>query len=99
MEHRQEDDDAIHIDRKIPLWGILSVAGAILGQAALVWSGQREQAIEMRHQAEKIQELTVEVKALAAQLSNKDAKDMDQDIRLGDIQRRLLAIETRGKGQ
>jgi hypothetical protein len=92
-QHRSGDNEGIRIDRTIPLWGILGLSGAIVGQAALVWSGQREQAIEMRHQAQKIQELTVEVKSLSAQLSGKDAKDLEQDARLSDMGRRIDAID------
>ncbi len=84
----------ITIDRKIPLWGILSTVAAIVAQAALVWSGQREQAVEMRHQAEQIKELAIQVKGLSAQLATKDGKDIEQDLRLNELSRRVLTIET-----
>lgn len=97
MQSRRSDDSAITIERKIPLWGLIGLAGALLGQGVLTWSGQREQAIEMRHQSEQIKELTIEVKALTLQVSAKDGKDVEQDLRLNEISRRLIAVEPRGR--
>jgi len=101
MAYRESDHMAmdavpaagITIDRKIPLWGILGVCATIIGQAALVWSGQREQAVEMRHQAEQIKALALEVKGLGAQMATKDGKDIEQDLRINELSRRVLVIE------
>lgn len=105
MAHRQSDfgglgeTGSITIDRKIPLWGIITVCLAIFGQGAMVWSGQREQAIEFRHQARKIEELTTEVKALSIALASKDGKDVAQDLQIEALGRRVTVLEaapTRG---
>lgn len=92
-------DHGVTVDRKIPLWGILSMVAAIAAQAALVWSGQREQAVEMRHQSEQIRELAIQVKGLAGQLATKDSKDIEQDLRLNELSRRVLALETARGGR
>lgn len=101
MPHRQSDlmgldghpAAGVTIDRKIPLWGILTLVGAILGQGAWVWTGQREQAIEIRHQSEQIRELTAQVKALVMQMSAKDNKDVEQDFRINELGRRVQVLE------
>lgn len=100
--HRQTDfaglegsSSGITIDRKIPLWGILTLVAAMISQAALVWSGQREQAIEMRHLSEQTRLLAIEVKALTTQSATKDGKDIEQDLRINELSRRVLSIETR----
>lgn len=84
----------ITIDRKIPLWGILSLLAAIAAQGGIVWSGQREQAVEMRHQSEQIKGLAIQVERLGAQLATKDSKDIEQDLRLNELSRRVLTLET-----
>lgn len=84
----------ITIDRKIPLWGILSLVAAIVAQGGIVWSGQREQAVEVRHQSEQIKGLAIQVERLGAQLATKDGKDIEQDLRINELSRRVLTLET-----
>ena len=83
----------VTIDRKIPLWGMLGVAGAIVVQAILLWNGQQLQAQRLDEYGQKIVALTVEVKELNAQLSVKASKDNEQDLRLNEYSRRLLLLE------
>jgi hypothetical protein len=83
----------ITIDRKIPIWGLLTVAGAIAGQAILLWNGQQLQAQRLDDYGAKIVALTVEVKELNSQLSAKASKDNEQDLRLNEYSRRLLLLE------
>lgn len=88
----------ITIDRKIPLWGLLSVAGAIAGQSVLLWNGQQLQAQRLEDYGKQITALTVEVKELNSQLSVKASKDNEQDLRLNDHSRRLLLLESERYG-
>lgn len=91
---RTGDPDGITIDRKIPLWGVLGVVGGLIVQGVLVWNGQSIQAAEMRHQSEQIQDLVTQVKAMTAQLAAKDGIDIEQNLRIGELNRRVTAIET-----
>jgi hypothetical protein len=88
--HRANDPEGMTIDRKIPLWGVLCVVGAFIGQGALVWNGQNLQAAELRHQSEQIHNLADQVKLIAA----KDAVDIKQDFRIDELERRILTVET-----
>lgn len=90
---RTSDPDAVTIDRKIPLWGVLSVVGGLLIQAVLVWNGQNLQASEIRHQSEQIQDLAQQVKGMSAQLSAKDGIDIKQDVRIDSVERRVTVLE------
>ncbi len=90
---RETDPDAVTIDRKIPLWGVLSVVGGLLVQAVLVWNGQALQAAEIRHQSDQIQDLTQQVKAMAALMAAKDGIDIKQDLRIDELGRRVTALE------
>lgn len=91
--HRANDPEGITIDRKIPLWGVVCMAGALVGQAVLMWNGQNMQAQEMRHQSEQITELATQVKAMATQLATKDGTDIEQNLRIGELSRRLVILE------
>lgn len=93
MEQRANDAASISVDRKIPLWGILCLMGAFVGQGVLLWAGSREQAIESRYMAAKISDLTVEVKSLATQIGDKSTKDLSQDSEIKDAMRRIEALE------
>ncbi len=90
---RSTDPDAVTIDRKIPLWGVLCVVGGLLVQAVLVWNGQALQAAEIRHQSDQIQDLTQQVKAMAALMAAKDGIDIKQDLRIDELGRRVTALE------
>lgn len=90
---RSTDPEGVTIDRKIPLWSVLSLGGALLGQAVLMWNGQNMQAQEMRHQSEQITELAQQVKGMADQLATKNGVDIEQNLRIGEISRRLLILE------
>lgn len=91
--HRSTDPEGITIDRKIPLWGVLTLVGALVGQAILMWNGQNMQAQEMRHQSEQIQDLAQQVKAMATQLATKDGTDIGQNLRIDELGRRVGALE------
>jgi hypothetical protein len=95
QQTRLEDPDGIVIDRKIPLWGILSVVGTLLVQAILMWNSSNIQAAEMRHQSEQIQDLVVQVKAMTTQMATKDGVDIGQDIRIGELGHRVDSLEAR----
>lgn len=92
-QHRQSDPP-IHIDRKIPLWGLLGVLGIISLQAVLMYIEQREQGSTLRgiilNQTETNKQLT----ELAKELGNKNLKDVEHDLKLADLERRTAAVET-----
>lgn len=92
--HRATDDQGLKINREIPLWGLLTMAIALIGQAILMWNGQNMQAQEMRHQSEQIQDLAQQVKAMATQLATKDGTDIGQNLRLDELSRRVGFLET-----
>ena len=90
---RADDPEGVTIDRKLPLWGIVLLVVTFAGQGILVWNGQNLQAAELRHQSEQIHDLTTQVKAMAATLNAKDAVDVKQDLRIDELERRLLTME------
>lgn len=94
-QHRANDPEGVTIDRKIPLWGVLTAAGMVFAQGVLLWKGQDLQAAELRHQSEQIHEMAAQVKTMADQLGKKDAVDVKQDLRIDELERRVLSMEDR----
>jgi hypothetical protein len=92
--HRATDSDGFIIERKIPLWGLLCMVGALVGQAILMWNGQQLGAQEMRHQSEQIQDLAQQVKAMTLQQATKDGTDVGQNLRIDELVRRVSTLET-----
>lgn len=90
---RASDPGSVKIDRTIPLWGILTLAGGLVAQAVLVWDGQRLQASEIRHQSEQIHDLADQVKTMSTQITAKDAVDVGQDLSIKDLTRRVVTLE------
>lgn len=97
-KHGRADDPAgIKIDRTLPLWGILTCVGSFVIQAVLMWNAQTLQAAEIHHQSEQIQELAKQVSRLSEKFEAKEGVDRDQDLRIGEISRRVSVLEA-GKG-
>lgn len=96
MEQRQGDSH-ISIDRKIPLWGILCVCGALIAQGVLLWSASREYAIRLEFLGQTVSASTNEIKSLATQIATKSEQDILQNADIKDIQRRLAEVERRAK--
>lgn len=95
MEHRAGDPPVITLDRKIPLWGILTLVGALVAQGVLLWASSREQALKIEYLAMQVSQLTVELKSMSTQISSKSEKDLIQDGDIKDLQRQVDDLKRR----
>jgi len=94
MNTRQDDPtNIVHIDRKIPLWGILGVLAMIAGQAVLMYITQREQGIALQQMVVQGSGLTNEVKGLRQDMTERSLKDVERDLRTNDLERRVRVLE------
>ena len=93
METRATDADGVTVDRKIPLWSVLTSAAFLFGQGLMLWNGQSLQAAELHQQSELLHEVVTQLKAVSAQLNAKDAVDVKQDLRIDELERRMLTME------
>lgn len=93
MEHRAGDPPIATLDRKIPLWGILGLIGALLAQGVLLWSASREYAIRLEFLGQTVSASTNEIKSLATQIATKTEQDIVQNADIKDVQRRLAELE------
>lgn len=83
----------VRIERTIPLWGIITVIGAIAAQGFAVINGQDKQAIQLTHQAAEMAKMAAKLDALSTEANTKNTKDMEQDLRLAEYSRRLILVE------
>lgn len=99
------EDHRIRIVREIPLWGVitglLGVVVTISVAAYNQFAGQQRLLELMQAQGVAIQELTIKVAQLSAQINSKDLKDVEHDVRLNDLSRRVTDNEAllRSRGQ
>jgi len=91
------EENRIRIVREIPLWGVITGLIAflmMLGAAAYnQFSGQQRLLELMTAQGAAIQELTIKVAQLSIQINGKDLKDVEHDVRLNDLSRRITDNE------
>lgn len=90
-------DAPIKVTREIPLWGLLCVIGALAGQAVTMYYSLERQADKQRDQTEAIKVLAGKIDRLAEDNNARAAKDNEHDWKLADHERRIQAIELRGK--
>jgi hypothetical protein len=93
--HRGQDPNGIRIVREIPMWGIWCVLGAGLLQAVLMWSSQREQATAIAALTEQVSIANATINRLTAEIGSKNIKDVEHDMALRDMERRLNLVESR----
>ena len=98
VDHRVGDNE-IRIVREIPLWGVVSlvITGIIVGASTFInqYYGQKELFILVQAQTVKISEMTDQLTKITVSLQGKDLKDLEHDLRLGDIGRRITTIEAK----
>lgn len=86
MSHRSMDDDGITITRNIPITWVLSVIGSILIWAVL-------QYVSYSKLVDKVELMTTKIAELSIQLGTNNAKNIEQDMILGDLKRRLDILD------
>lgn len=91
------EDQRIRIVREIPLWGVITgLSGFLIMAGGVAYNqvtGQQRLLELMTAQGVAIQELSVKVAQLSGQINGKDLKDVEHDVRLNDISRRVSENE------
>lgn len=89
VQHRAEDPP-VKIIRQIPLTWLFSLLAVVAGQAIALYYGQQENA-------KLVATLVARVETLTEAINAKNLKDVEHDLNISDLQRRMLQIETRRK--
>lgn len=97
MNTPTREDQRIRIVREIPLWGVvtglLAVVVTVSTAAYNQFAGQQRLLELMQAQGVAIQDLTIKVAQLSGQINGKDLKDVEHDVRLTDLSRRVADNE------
>lgn len=100
MQTRAEDAPGlIKITREIPLPWLIGGVLAIVGQAVLMWAGQRDQAQAIAQLSTQMAEQTKQINALAEKVGVGNLKDLEHDLKLNDLGRRMSEAEAAIKGK
>lgn len=96
-KRRAEDKDGIRIIREIPLWGVVTlVASGVIfgaGQAISQFYAQREQEASLGRMYKLLEEVTLQLRTIQVDIKAKDIKDVQHDMGILDLQRRLDALD------
>lgn len=95
---RHDSREIVHIDRKIPLWGVLGGLAVVTVQALAMYITQREQGTLLQQTVKQSSELGVQIEELRKELGQRNLKDVERDIRLNDQERRIRVLEDRPTG-
>jgi hypothetical protein len=85
MSHRSLDDSVI-VTRSIPLSYLLSTIGAIL-----IWAVS--QYVSYSKLVDKVDVMTIKMTEVSAQLTTTSAKNIEQDMIIADVKRRLDLLD------
>jgi predicted RND superfamily exporter protein len=93
QHHRADDVTPVKITREIPLWGLVSAIGLFAAQAVALYYGQIALTKTQTEQTESIKQLTAEVKSLSNSIQANNVKDVEHDLKLNDLERRVSKNE------
>lgn len=96
MIARADDSANIRIDRTIPLWGLITLAGMLFGNGVILWSGQREQGIKFDNLSNTVSNAVSEVKAQNVSGQALQANVTKIEATYADLSRRVLRLEAAG---
>ena len=97
VNHRSSDNNPIKVDRTIPLWGILTVLGMGALQAVMMWNAQSRQADAIEALIGQVATANASINRLTVEIGSKNIKDVEHDMALKDLERRLNNVESRPK--
>lgn len=86
----QTIDGRVRIDRVIPLTWVIGIVAAGVVNAASAYYTQQQLIAQVGGMATELRELRIEVRALTA-------RDVEQGVRLAEHERRIQALEAKGR--
>lgn len=88
--HRESDPPGslYRVTREVPLTWLIGLVAAGIAQAALIYFKQNDQE-------KLLTGLRDEIRILNTAVTAKDLKDVEHDLRIADLQRRMLIQEAR----
>lgn len=103
--NRVEGDDTMHnhrstdtfvggtIKREVPIWSLITMIGFVAAQALGMYVEQREQRSALSSVASTQADINRQLTELAKELGNKNLKDIEHDLKIDDLRRRVTLLE------
>ena len=100
--NRSADDNRLRIRREIPLWNVLAAAGGaavfFITFGFMLLQELRESRTQIAAMSASIIQLTAKIENVSSELSGKNLKDLEHDLRLNDAVRRIGELEDKHRG-
>jgi hypothetical protein len=88
MNHRHDDGPMVRVTREVPLPWLVGLVAVGIANAAVMYYKQSEQD-------KKISDILVEVRSMTAAVNQGNLKDVEHDLKIADLQRRVVVLETK----
>ena len=88
MQHRHTDEPFVRVTREVPFPWLVGLVGMGIANAAVMYYKQSEQD-------KKMTDILTELRQITATVNQNNLKDVEHDLKIADIQRRLLVLETK----
>lgn len=85
--------EGLRVKYEVPLTWLLGVLGIILAQAATLYFGQQRQGDAILALSASNRDLVEQIKVLSSQVASKDLKDLQHDMEITALTRRMDKIE------
>lgn len=92
--HRDTDNEAnLHINRTIPLWGIVTLLGMVALQAISLYYGQASQGEKIAGVQVSVTAINVKLDSVQVAQNKSDLKDLEHDFKITSLTNRIAALE------
>ncbi len=85
----------IRVTREIPLWGILTVLGALAVQAIALYYGLQRQVEEQARQGQRMVEIAADVRSIGNEIQKNNMKTLELSFGLAGLEQRVRLLEAR----
>jgi hypothetical protein len=89
----------IRVTREIPLWGIITVLGALGVQAVALYYGQQRLVEELGRQGQRQTEMASDVRSVAGEMQKGSVETMKLTFTVNNLEQRVRTLENAPVGQ
>ena len=88
MQHRHTDEPFVRVTREVPFPWLVGIVAMGVANAAVMYYKQNEQD-------KKMTDILTELRQMAASVAQSSLKDVEHDLKIADLQRRILILEAK----
>lgn len=83
----------IRVTREIPLWGIITILGALAAQAVALYYGLQRQVEEQTRQGIRQSEMAADLRSIAGEMQKGSVETMKLGFTVSNLESRVRALE------